>query len=526
MAISLRPQELISRFIRTNTAEGITGSNMIENISGALNAPSRELDNPFTADLVPDERGILEKFFDFGKSLVGFATNLLSAVGISITSVTEWIFAQVESLKQFDWNATDKELKERMKSQNLQLASLWGGFLGQGAGWLAGIAAGAVVGYVCPVIGGAALSRIIAGQTSLEAIEELAGEFQNVFFQTSSIFASQALTNLYMNYRNLLKRAPRSLLESIYGSETTDFIKNTWGEEGEPVISFNKTMDEAVESIRNPYTQAFLEEFLEESWDSFTEAGILIAQELDFAFAQQNQAQEEMLGMERSVEIDLDRNGSDESIYYLDTPQNLLIPQIQSDINNHRLIHNRDIGGIIGEPYSTFTRRAFPMLRSLTIEFRDKPRPPWVDKDTGKIKQAQTSIPDFKRGVTWDKIKAAAKPFTWGAYRATAQLDNGRNTSVYGATKQEAERTLKRLLTLSEAQILKISVSESEYNNPRMRKEPTRMYPAYATVLFRRNSVNGQGRADLRGQSFDEETERIALYTDFEPENAEILARA
>jgi len=129
------------------------------------------------------------------------------------------------------------------------------------------------------------------------------------------------------------------------------------------------------------------------------------------------------------------------------------------------------------------------------------------------------SIPDAKLGLTWREIKQAANSFTWGRYRATANLNNQRQMAVYGASPAAARSKLKELLRLSTAEILTLSISEEEERDPRLRKEPTQMYPAFATLFMRRSSVDGQGRVLIDGRDLDETLIRIPLYPKDEPAN-------
>ncbi len=184
-----------------------------------------------------------------------------------------------------------------------------GGAIGQSFGWLVGIGIGYGISYLCPVIGGAALARLIASKTSKEAIEELLPVFRTAITQTATALGRNVLINGYIQYRKLLKTAPRPLLDAIFGKDTAGFIKNVWGGEGGPDMSFNTQMDEAIESIKNKYVKAFLEEFFDEAWDGFTEAGFVIAHEIDEAYSQHKASQKELLGPDRTIEIVPDVQG-------------------------------------------------------------------------------------------------------------------------------------------------------------------------------------------------------------------------
>jgi hypothetical protein len=399
----------------------------------------------------------------------GFIGGLLKTIAFSATKIWGWVIGRIEQLKSFNWNASDAELATMIENQNLALAGLWGGVVGQGFGWLAGIGIGYGVAFLCPVVGGAALARLTATKVGREAVEEILPALRNALTQTAGALANAGLISVYTNYRRLLKSAPLAFLKGLYGDQTADFIKNIWGNKGGPDMSFNVQMDEAVESISNKYLQNFLEEFFDESWDSFTEAGFIVAQEIDAAFAQNKASQKELLGPERSIEIIPDREAEDETLKLIEMPQQLAIPVIQQTLNTQRLLYNRDIGAVIGQPSSSSGRANF-QLRQLLIVFRSRPHPPWRELTGKRCRQAEVQIPDLKVGVTWQEIKTAADPYTWGRFRATANLDNRRQMAVYGSTAQEAQTKLRKLALLSTSNILTMSVTEEEERPPSLKK--------------------------------------------------------
>jgi hypothetical protein len=159
---------------------------------------------------------------------------------------------------------------------------------------------------------------------------------------------------------------------------------------------------------------------------------------------------------------------------------------------------------------------AKPLRRQLTLVFKGKKEPPWRNGNK-RAKEITVTIPDVVQGLTWQKIKLAAKPYIWGKFRATAHLDNGRQMVVYGSTKSIAEKTLKNLALLSTAKILSLNVTEEvDKKNIAMKKEPVQVYPAHATMLIRRPTT-GEGREFLDGSKMLEDSIRIDLWPNEEP---------
>jgi hypothetical protein len=468
-----------------------------------------------------DEKNIIDRIGDFFNqsgltSFLSSAVNLLGWAGGGLASnIFNWVRDRTEQIKAFNWNASDQELEGLMESQNIRIATTWGSALGGAFGWLVGIGVGYGISFLCPVIGGAALAKTVATNVSAEAIGEVTRGISGAISQTAGALANNALISTYINYRKLLKSLPDSILKGIYGKDTAGFIKNNWGTEGQPVVSFNSKMDEFVESIENKKLRAFVEAFLEESYDSFLEAGMIVAYEIDAAYAQAKRATENTQGKRRVVRLTPDKRKKEEQLM-LTASSNDLETETLSTLNNYRLIANRDVGQIVGQPAEEYLS-AKPLRRQLTIIMKKgKKQPPW-NINGKKCQQVTITIPDAITGLSWRRVKEACKPYTWGKFRATANLDNGRQMAIYASNKSEAERVLKRFLTLSTAKPLSISVTEEvEKKNIALKKEPVQVFPAYATLLVRLPTT-GEGREFLDGSKLADDLIRVDLWMDQEP---------
>ncbi|NJL39026.1 MAG: hypothetical protein HC899_21475 [Leptolyngbyaceae cyanobacterium SM1_4_3] len=500
--------------VRTTLQSRRIRSSLTENRARILNFSNR-------LATVQSEGGIINRIFNFASRLVGFVSTIIRGIAFSATAIFGWLVSGIESLKQFNWNASDADLRALIQAQNVTIATAWGSALGNSFGWIVGIGIGYGVSYLCPVIGSAALARTVTSGALPEALEEISASLLGAVRTTAASFGQSLLINGYMQYRALLKRVPYGVLANLYGEDGASFIKNVWGNQGEPDLSFNNVMDEAVERIQSNTVRAFVESFLEESWDGFTEAGFVVAAEIDAAIEQARAGSQGALGPSRTVLLTPDERSPEETIA-LTGEESLVKNTIQSTIAQHRMIFNRDVGQIVGQPAEDWYR-AKPQRRKLCIVFRDRPRPPWRRADGHRCKQATYSIPDAKTGLTWAEIKRAADAYTWGRFRCTANLENGRQMAVYAASPQEAERKLRQLMLLSTDAITTLSITEEKDRNPNLRKSPTPMYPAFFTLLIRRPAVGLTGRTDLEGTRWEEDHIRVDLWTPEEPPNTPVL---
>ena len=222
-------------------------------------------------------------------------------------------------------------------------------------------------------------------------------------------------------------------------------------------------------------------------------------------------------GVERRIELIPDNQAESEKIVLVGSETDLK-EQVRDTLIQHRLIANRDVGQIVGQPADDWFR-AQPKRRQLVIEMNGRPSPPWQLKTGQRAQRVSLTIPDPKIGLKWEQIKRAAKPYNWGRFRVTANLDTGRQMAVYGASPKEAEEKLNDLLELTDCRILTLAVSEEKIRNIKIKKETSRVYPAHGNLLVRKGSTDLKGRTDLEGRTWKENHIRFALWTEKEPWN-------
>lgn len=488
----------------------ITKSSLLSRIERAKVGTSgiRKIASGLRFSDASDGNGGILKFFRPATRLVGWLISaVFGIVSISITAIFNWLIQAANVIYRFNWNLSDADINRLVNQNFTAMSAVWGGVVGQSLGWFTGIAIGSGISYLLPVIGGATLARAVAGKASKEALTEIAYVLRGAVRQTASSLGANALLLGYMQIRRLIKRAPLDLLKSVFG-DSADFIKNQWGNDGGPNMSLANQVDERIESIQNPMVRAFIENAYDEFWDGFLEAGFIIAAEFDTAYAQARTANQK--DIKRKVFVSPDESVAGET-FYLEGSESLVKEQTYQVLNAHRLIYNRDVGMIVGQPADDWYR-AKPQRRKLTVIFKDLALPPWRKPDGSRPREAQYSIPDPVYGLTWERLKLATRSYLWGPFRCTANLDNGRQMAVYGGTAQAAEAKLRELLSLSTANIVTMSITEEKDRHPAVKKFPTQMYPAYATMLVKTPSVSLTGRSDLSGQRFDDDKLRAELW--------------
>ena len=206
-------------------------------------------------------------------------------------------------------------------------------------------------------------------------------------------------------------------------------------------------------------------------------------------------------------------------------------------IAQRNLIENRDIGDFVGSPVEDYVRAKAETIK-LTVFFFNFQQPPFKERSGFRFVRATYNIPDANKAkLDWLTIKNAcggAEGYTWGRFRATANLSNGRQMQVYGGSDETAANMLKALAAFSTAKVLTLTVAEEKKEgkraeNKKMYKENTRIYPAFFSVLnFEKVVVEEQREysgfnATLAGDFRRSRTKKIPLWVAKEPSNARAI---
>ncbi|MBD2090375.1 hypothetical protein H6F67_10965 [Microcoleus sp. FACHB-1515] len=455
---------------------------------------------PETEEQDENQNPITRWLGGLAKRLPGFLLNIVErAVSWLLSNAWSVIVEAAFTIVNFDWNQTDTALRAAITANNVQIAGALGQALGTGSVWLVSIALATGATLKFPVLGGK-----VALALAEEGGEEIRGQVVSLLNTTRGALARNAVLGTMLTLRRL----------RLFGLAPITEQREPW--------SIASAVEERIERIGNEALRAFAENFIEGAVDAIIEVGYVVSYAIDDFYSTSRLANETMFGEDRTVKVIPDRNNEEEFIT-IRGPQQLLKQNVQTALTAHRWVHNRDLGQLVGQPAEDWVQAGM-QRRKLTIVFKSKEAPPWIAAPgQPRVKEVTYTIPEPELGLTWQKIKTAAKHYTWGKFRATANLNNGRQMAVYGATEAEAERKLRELLELSQGELLTLSVSEEKDRHPNLRKEAREMYPAYATLLIRRSTAEITGTNDLSGNNYAEELRRIELWPDQEPPNTPAL---
>ena len=424
-----------------------------------------------------------------------------------------------QRISNFDFNKTDEQLQNELKAHNLTMASALGALTGRSIGKAIAIGGAGIAGVTVPKISSTNLAKRLIEATTEDAKDEILGEVENLFFTVKSLLSNRLLIEGYMKFRGFLKKQPLVVLERFFDSATARYIKNTWGEpEAEPLI-LSEIIEEKIESISNPLVQAFVEEAIEEGYESIIESGFIIAQELDSALAEfQMRASQPVQTI--TVQTIANEPNSEQIVIEGSNPE-VIEGQVQEAITNWRTIQSRDIGNIIARDVEIL--RSNPQSRRLEITFKSRPHPPFVNADGSNADTATLTIPNVKQNISFDKLQRTLKynkttpAFIWGDSKARAWFKDKRmlkiNFNGLTVARNYIKDYLKEIAELSDSIVEGVSASDILDQPAHQKNDPIPMFPVEAKLITRNLTL-------LRGRSTNEAPQVVYtfdLWTDNEP---------
>ncbi len=202
-----------------------------------------------------------------------------------------------------------------------------------------------------------------------------------------------------------------------------------------------------------------------------------------------------------------------------------------------QLLNDRDVGEIVGTPVEDYTRGK-PQTIRLCIFLYNYSSPPYTKQKGMKFVKANCNIPDVNPAkLNWLLIKQAcggSTGYMWGRFLTTINLSNGRKIACYGATAEVSYNQAKAYAAFSTASVVTVSTTEEKQEGVRATdqlayKRPTRIYPAYFTVLnYQKIQVESNAEfagltQTLSGSYRRTKVPRIPLWVQKAPTNTQLL---
>ncbi|MCT7965169.1 hypothetical protein NG799_02325 [Laspinema sp. D1] len=181
--------------------------------------------------------------------------------------IIRWGVSAFQRLWNFNFNASDADLKRIQEQRIVALYGVAGGALGSGLGRLMCGAAG--VGSIS--VFNPRLAASIATMAGPDQMDEILDEMTLMLRSARDVAVSGIISQGYQNIRSWIKGAARSdYFTKVFPGSAR--IIDKWGKEGGSPWSFAIATENFVESIKDKRIQNFVEEFIEEFGEGCTES--------------------------------------------------------------------------------------------------------------------------------------------------------------------------------------------------------------------------------------------------------------
>lgn len=199
-----------------------------------------------------------------GSTILGaiVAAGIITGLGFLFT----FLGRAIPQLYQFNWQVSDKQIRDGIKSKMTAIYGTLGEASGQAVGYLlCGILPGTLTFAFNPGV-----ARLVMADMTQEAQEEVWGNMASVKQGCVGLLGSYLLGQGFMSARRWLKRPDSPFYNALKEHFGDGFTK--WGDEGQKSWSFASHAETKIEAIKDPGWRAFTEEFVDGLIDGCSEA--------------------------------------------------------------------------------------------------------------------------------------------------------------------------------------------------------------------------------------------------------------
>ncbi|MGL5062016.1 MAG: hypothetical protein ACRC62_18750 [Microcoleus sp.] len=373
------------------------------------------------------------------------------------SNFTAIVMGAVLQLYMFNWNATDKELQDQMKANELAMITAGGRLIADGMVQMMGVGLVKQAKHRFPRISPTAIAEL-----EEENREETIAGIRSFLMAIRSNVMNNVMLQTYMSGRHMLGM--------------------TGTEKKEPWILADQ-VEKIAESQKDDKLKALIRGFTEQAEDRIFDLAYLVCNTVTATYEMNRLAAKSSQGPSRLVQLTPDKDNPELKTLIYGNQQDVMT-QITAITTQNTLIDEKDIGQVVAVEMDKAISAPFNM-RSLSIRFysTQNGKISYVGTDGSRKRaiKAEHRIPSLKVGADWDNFKAAIRPFERGNWLVTAKLKNGRDMSIYTNTPTEGEAELRSWITLTDTEIVTINKTDLS-ENVKTRKEICRMFPKSAKL--------------------------------------------
>lgn len=433
-----------------------------------------------------------------GKILGKIARLAISAFGavarflvLDFSSLWDTMVNAYFAIKEFDWNASDKEIEKMIEANNKAIATRAASALGEQLGFGAVRLANFFLGKAARAAGSIKVP-VLSARVGLALAEEQNEEALSAVRSFIGVASAALVSNQFLSSILYLRR------NELFGQQS---IKN----DDLPNGSISEKIENKLEKLPEFWRQP-AESFIEGFEEGIISAGYVVSFTIDDHIAALKYAQQDR-GPTRKIELVPDPENP-EGILEISAPQEVFPEVLPQILATHEQLREKDVGQILGEPIDDRAKPQ-PSGRFLQITFYAVSKPP-VRKKGKLADRAVVTIPDVETRVGWGELKSIPK-FTRGPVYCHLRLTNGRRMSVWAATESEGENLLNALAKFSKGKVVAGSFRSSQGSRETAPERST-CFPFYAALVTPR-PPKGEERPKT------DRPRRVEIWREKQPEN-------
>lgn len=455
----------------------------------------RQLIGPRTIDLWQtyrtNSRGASRR-----QRLGGFANFLgQGLLDYLMSNMTQIVMGSLLQLYMFDWNKSDKEIKDQMTANELAMISAAGRLVADGAVRFTTMGLVKQAKHRYPRIDPMALANL-----EEENQEELVSAITSFLIASRSNLLNNAWLSSYMSGRQLLFGAEVKKTESFIISDQIEKI---------------------VDAQKNPQIKAFWQGFTDQAEDAIFDLAFLVCNTVQATYEMNRLAAKQASGPSRFVQFTPDKDAPEvQSIIY--GTQEAVMTAISSAATHQAVLDNKDVGEIIQVGMDK-ALRAERNERLITAYFYSGNNGGTILPSGTRAQQKKLRISNVKSTVGWDELKQVLTPIDGGNYKVIAHLDDGHQLQGFFSAEADGRRYLTNVATLCKGDIKKWTTIEPN-SDPKFRLEPARFEVSTATYRIAKKTADPAKKdmVDANGQFWRVKAIKLKLRAPEKPDGIDV----
>jgi hypothetical protein len=410
------------------------------------------------------------------KNFLSWGAN--AATDYLFSNFSEIVMGSLLTLYMFDWNQSDAQIQEQIKSNELSQIGALGRLSATGIVRMTAMGVTKKAKHRYPQLDPHTLANL-----DEENREEIVSGLRSAMMAMRSTMISNAFLSTYMSGRHLISRATGS-------GETS---------KSEPWILSDK-IEKIAEDQKDPKIKAYLTGFINESEDAIFDLAFLACNTVQSTYELSRLATNAAQGPKRVVKFTMDKDNPEEYTWVYGPQQNV-INAIETAKIEGAVIASKDVGQIVQVGLDS-ALKAQLNERLVTAYFYSGANGATTLPDGKRAQKAEMRIPRCKLSADWDKLKSVLTPFDGGNYKVICHLDDGHTLQGFFQTEAEGRTYLTNIAnTLCEGDIVKFTTIEPN-SDPKFKKEPARFTVSRAqyriaketTDPLKKNFVDSNGK--------------------------------